>query len=149
MPIFHRRPFFLVRWNGGWHCNLVGPGMAHGTTRLPTLVLYFWLHIDGSTEYRPTIQKQFCLSKVKRPLAKFATGWNLPQVVEDVKFWLLRVWCKRTLKGHSRSEKILFCFLSKSIRRIWRLTSPNLSLLRLSVSELHQLSFPLKKAFFP
>ena len=37
----------------------------------------------------PNIQKQFCLSEVKQPLAKFATCCNLSQVVDDVKLWLL------------------------------------------------------------
>ena len=36
---------------------------------------------------RLTIQKQFCLSEVKQPLAKFASGRNLAQVVDDVIFW--------------------------------------------------------------
>ena len=53
--------------------------------------------LTSLAQNRPTIQKQFCLSEVKQPLAKFATGRNLSQVVNDVKFWFLRVQCKHNL----------------------------------------------------
>ena len=45
---------------------------------------------------RPTTRQQFYLNKVKQLLPKIATSWNLSQVVNDVKFWLLSVQCKRT-----------------------------------------------------
>ena len=51
--------------------------------------------LTSLSQNRPTIQKQSCLSEAKQPLAKFATGWNLLQVFDAVKFWLLRVKCKR------------------------------------------------------
>ena len=57
---------------------------------------------------KPTFKSSFILVKlinpsqikqlkVKQPLAKFATAWNLSQVVDDVKFWMLYVqWkCRR------------------------------------------------------
>ena len=40
-----------------------------------------------------------CLCEVNQPLAKFATGRNLSRVGNDVKFWLLRIYCKRILNG--------------------------------------------------
>ena len=41
-------------------------------------------------------KNNFVYNEVKQPLAKFATSWNLSQVVDEVKFWLGPVRCKRT-----------------------------------------------------
>ena len=43
----------------------------------------------------------------KRLLAKFVTGCNLSQVIDDDKFWLFRVRSKRTLKIHGVAVTIL------------------------------------------
>ena len=37
------------------------------------------------------IQKRYWRSEGKQPLAKVAIGYNLLQVVDDVKFWLIGV----------------------------------------------------------
>ena len=39
----------------------------------------------------PITLQQFCLSEVNEVLAKFAFGCSFSQIVDDVKFWLLRV----------------------------------------------------------
>ena len=49
-----------------------------------------WL-LTYLAQNRPTAQLQFSLNKVAQPLANFATGCNLSQTVDDMKFLLLRV----------------------------------------------------------
>ena len=47
--------------------------------------------LTSLAQNRPTTKQQFCLREVKQQLAKFTTGCNISRVVDDVKFWLLRV----------------------------------------------------------
>ena len=59
-------------------------------TRTKVANLREW-SLTSLVQNEPTVQKHFCLSEVKQPLVKFAINWNLSQVIDDVKFWLLRV----------------------------------------------------------
>ena len=55
-----------------------------------------WL-FTSLTQNRPTIQKQFCLSEVKQPLAKFATDSNCRWRQILVASRYLRVQCQHIL----------------------------------------------------
>ena len=81
--------------------------------RLATQVV---AHITVLAQIRPTIHQQFCLSEVKQPLAKLATGCNLSQIEDDVKFWLLRVWCKHTLRHRTNFKMFSKKYHIKSIQ---------------------------------
>ena len=47
--------------------------------------------LTSLAQNKPTVHQQFCLNEAKQLFAKFATGCNFSQIVDDVKFWLLRV----------------------------------------------------------
>ena len=49
--------------------------------------------LTSLAQNRPTTHQQFRLSEIKQRLAKFVTGCNLSQVVDDVQLWLLRDHC--------------------------------------------------------
>ena len=59
----------------------------------------------------PIIQQQFCPSEVKQPLAKFATGYNLSQSVDDVKF------CLRHIASRRRKRTFLVCTFFNSFEK--------------------------------
>ena len=64
----------------------------------------------------------FALNEVKQPLAMFATGWSLLQVVDDLKFWLLLVQRKRNPGNKYFSGQSVQCRRKEWRYMVWSIT---------------------------